>query len=163
MSDLSHINSRGEAQVVDVSGKDETHRSALACGHIVMAPATLERIEAGQFGKGDVLGVARTAAVMGAKRTADLVPLCHTVALTNVEVALEPDVGLPGVRCRVTAEALGRTGVEMEALTGVQVALLTVYDMCKAVDRGMAINGVRLLAKRGGRSGTWRAPDADAP
>ncbi len=160
MTDLSHFNSRGEAQVVDVGGKAESHRTAVAAGGIVMAPETLERIEAGQFGKGDVLGVARVAGIMGAKRTPELVPLCHSVPLTNVEVELEADRALPGVACRVTAEANGRTGVEMEALTAVQVALLTIYDMCKAVDRGMQIDGVHLREKSGGRSGHWRAPHA---
>lgn len=160
MTDLSHFNSRGEAQVVDVGEKPESHRVAVAAGHIAMAADTLAHIEAGQFGKGDVLGVARVAGIMSAKQTPQLVPLCHSVPLTNVEVVLEPDAGLPGVACRVTAEAKGRTGVEMEALTAVQIALLTVYDMCKAVDRGMHIDGVRLLEKRGGRSGHWRAPDA---
>jgi len=161
MTDLTHFNTRGEAQVVDVGGKAETHRTAVASGRITMAADTLARIEAGQFGKGDVLGVARIAGIMGAKRTPELVPLCHSVPLTNVDVELEADRALPGVACRVTAEAHGRTGVEMEALTAVQVALLTVYDMCKAVDRGMQIDGVHLLEKSGGRSGHWRSADAD--
>lgn len=160
MSDLTHFNTRGEAHVVDVGAKDETERVAVAEGRIRMRPETLERIVAGTHGKGDVLGVARVAGIMGAKRTAELVPLCHPIALTTVEVDLEPEADAPAVRCTARAETRGRTGVEMEALTAVQVALLTVYDMCKAVDRGMTIDGVRLLEKRGGKSGTWRADEA---
>ncbi|MDZ7828409.1 MAG: cyclic pyranopterin monophosphate synthase MoaC [Halofilum sp. (in: g-proteobacteria)] len=159
MSDLTHFNRRGEAHVVDVGDKDETHRVAVAAGRIEMAPPTLERILAGTHGKGDVLGVARVAGIMAAKRTAELVPLCHPLPLTSIEVELEPDPGAGAVRCRATAETRGRTGVEMEALTAVQIALLTIYDMCKAVDRGMRIEGVRLLEKRGGKSGHWRAED----
>ena len=162
MSDeLTHFNARGEARVVDVGDKAETERLAIAEGRIRMRAATLERVVAGTHGKGDVLGVARVAGIMGAKRTSELVPLCHPIALTSVEVDLEPEHDEPAVRCTATAETRGRTGVEMEALTAVQVALLTVYDMCKAVDRGMTIDGVRLLEKRGGKSGTWRADDAD--
>lgn len=157
MSELSHFNRRGEAHVVDVGEKDETHRVAVAEGRIEMQADTLARIVEGGHGKGDVLGVARVAGIMGAKRTAELVPLCHPLPLTAVEVELEADADLPGVRCRARAETRGRTGVEMEALTAVQVALLTVYDMCKALDRGMHIEGVRLLEKRGGKSGTWTA------
>ncbi|MDZ7829493.1 MAG: cyclic pyranopterin monophosphate synthase MoaC [Halofilum sp. (in: g-proteobacteria)] len=159
MSDLTHFNRRGEAHVVDVGDKDETHRVAVAAGRIEMAPPTLERILAGTHGKGDVLGVARVAGIMAAKRTAELVPLCHPLPLTSIEVELEPDCESGAVRCRATAETRGRTGVEMEALTAVQIALLTIYDMCKAVDRGMRIEGVRLLEKRGGKSGDWRAED----
>ena len=159
MSDLTHFNARGEAHVVDVGGKDETERVAIAEGRIRMRPETLERIVAGTHGKGDVLGVARVAGIMGAKRTSELVPLCHPIGLTKIEVDLEPDTAGAAVRCTAAAETRGRTGVEMEALTAVQVALLTVYDMCKAVDRGMTIDGVRLLEKRGGKSGTWRAED----
>lgn len=159
MSDLTHFNARGEAHVVDVGDKAETERLAVAEGRIRMRPETLERIVAGTHGKGDVLGVARVAGIMGAKRTSELVPLCHPVALTSVEVDLEPEADTAAVRCSARAETRGRTGVEMEALAAVQVALLTVYDMCKAVDRGMTIDGVRLLEKRGGKSGTWRADD----
>jgi len=157
MSELTHFNRRGEAHVVDVGDKAETHRVAIAEGRIEMQPDTLARISEGRHGKGDVLGVARVAGIMGAKRTAELVPLCHPLPLTSVEVELDTDAELPGVRCRARAETRGRTGVEMEALTAVQIALLTVYDMCKAVDRGMRIEGVRLLEKRGGKSGEWRA------
>ncbi len=160
MSDFTHFNERGEAHVVDVGAKDETARVAIAEGAIRMQPETLERIVAGTHGKGDVLGVARVAGIMGAKRTSDLVPLCHPISLTSVEVDLEPDPEGSRVYCSARAETRGRTGVEMEALTAVQIALLTVYDMCKAVDRGMTMEGVRLLEKRGGKSGTWRADEA---
>jgi len=159
MSDLSHFNRRGEAHVVDVGGKEETHRVAVAAGRIDMAPPTLERILAGTHGKGDVLGVARIAGIMAAKRTADLVPLCHPLPLASVEVELAPDPARNAVDITATCKVTGRTGVEMEALTAVSVALLTIYDMCKAVDRGMRIEGVRLLEKRGGKSGDWRAED----
>jgi len=159
MSELSHFNAEGEARMVDVGGKDETRRVAVAGGRIEMAPPTLERIVVGTHGKGDVLGVARVAGIMAAKRTADLVPLCHPLPLTSIELELEPDGEAGAVQCRATAETRGRTGVEMEALTAVQIALLTVYDMCKAVDRGMRIEGVRLLEKRGGKSGDWRTDD----
>ncbi len=162
MSELTHFNRHGEAQMVDVGDKDETRRVALAEGRIEMAPATLERIEAGGHDKGDVLGVARIAGIMAAKRTAELIPLCHPLPLTRIELAFETEAGTPAVRCRARAETRGRTGVEMEALTAVQIALLTVYDMCKAVDRGMRIEGVRLLEKSGGRSGDWRADDDSA-
>lgn len=159
MTDFTHFNERGEARVVDVGGKDETERVAIAEGVIRMQADTLERIVAGTHGKGDVLGVARVAGIMGAKRTAELVPLCHPIGLTAIEVDLQPDADNKLVRCTARAETRGRTGVEMEALTATQVALLTVYDMCKAVDRGMVIDGVRLLEKRGGKSGIWRADD----
>jgi cyclic pyranopterin phosphate synthase len=157
--DLTHFNARGEARMVDVGAKDETERVAVAEGRIHMQPATLERIAAGTQDKGDVLGLARVAGIMGAKRTSELVPLCHPLPLTKVEVDLEPDHASSTVRCTATAETRGRTGVEMEALTAVQVALLTVYDMCKAIDRGMTIDGVRLLEKRGGKSGHWQRAD----
>jgi cyclic pyranopterin phosphate synthase len=153
---LTHFNAAGEAHMVDVSDKSETRRVAVAEGRIRMRPDTLHRIVEGRHGKGDVLGIARVAGIMGAKRTSDLVPLCHPLPLTRVEVDLEPIGGEGAVRCRATAETVGRTGVEMEALAAVQVALLTVYDMCKAVDRGMTIDAVRLLEKSGGRSGHWR-------
>ena len=146
--------------MVDVGAKDETHRVAVAEGRIEMRPETLRLIVAGEHDKGDVLGVARIAAIQAAKRTADLIPLCHPVPLTRIEVDLdaEGEGELDGaVRCRARAETVGRTGVEMEALTAVQVGLLTIYDMCKAVDRGMTIAGVRLVEKSGGRSGHWQA------
>ena len=142
--------------MVDVGDKDVTRRVAIAEGWIHMQPATLDRIVAGSHAKGDVLGVARIAGIMGAKRAADLIPLCHPLALTRVAVDLAPVMNRHAIRCQATAETLGRTGVEMEALTAVQVALLTVYDMCKAVDRGMTMTDVRLLEKTGGKSGAWR-------
>ena len=143
--------------MVDVGGKDATRRRAVAEGWIVMQSATLEQIVAGLHSKGDVMGVARLAGIMGAKRTADLIPLCHPLALTRVVVDLEPVADRSAVRCQATVETCGRTGVEMEALTAVQIALLTVYDMCKAVDRGMTMTAIRLLEKTGGKSGLWRA------
>ena len=157
MSELTHFDAGGRAHMVDVGAKDETRRVAVASGRILMQPATLGRIREGTAAKGDVLGVARLAAIQGAKRTSDLIPLCHPVALTRVAVELTLVDDPPAVDCVATAECLGRTGVEMEALTAVSVGLLTVYDMCKAVDRGMRIDGVRLLEKRGGKSGEWVA------
>ncbi|MCW7538978.1 cyclic pyranopterin monophosphate synthase MoaC [Aquabacterium sp. A7-Y] len=157
---LTHFDARGEAHMVDVSSKDETHRIALAQGFIEMEPATLRLIETGSAKKGDVLGIARIAAIQGAKRTADLVPLCHPLPLTRVAVEFRIDAAKSRVECRVQAETLGRTGVEMEALTAVQVGLLTIYDMCKAVDRGMTMGGIRLLEKHGGKSGSYLAPPA---
>jgi cyclic pyranopterin phosphate synthase len=156
MSELTHFDADGAARMVDVGHKDSTHRRAVAEGAIHMLPETLAMVEAGTHAKGDVLGVARIAAIMGAKRTADLIPLCHPLPLSRIEIALEPDPDLPGVRCTAQVETLGRTGVEMEALCAVQGALLTIYDMCKAVDRGMVMTSVRLLEKAGGRSGHWR-------
>ncbi|MEJ2060915.1 MAG: cyclic pyranopterin monophosphate synthase MoaC [Gammaproteobacteria bacterium] len=156
MSELTHFNERGEAHMVDVGEKSETHRVAVAEGRIAMKPDTLEHIRLGDHRKGDVLGVARVAAIMGAKKTADLVPLCHPLALTSVEVDFALEKEPAAVRVHARVETRGRTGVEMEALTAVQVALLTIYDMCKAVDRGMEMGGVRLLRKSGGRSGDWR-------
>ena len=143
--------------MVDVAAKQDTHRVAIAAGRIVMRPETLQKIREGTASKGDVLGIARVAAIQGAKRTSDLIPLCHPIALTsvNVEFKMLDDVG--AVECTARAESVGRTGVEMEALTAVSVALLTIYDMCKAVDRGMRIEGVRLMEKRGGKSGLWQA------
>ena len=143
--------------MVDVAGKDETRRVARAAGTIRMRPDTLALIESGSAKKGDVLGVARIAAIQGAKRTSELVPLCHPIALTRVSVELEVLRDTSEVRCTAQVECVGRTGVEMEALCAVQVGLLTVYDMCKAVDRGMVIGGVRVLEKRGGKSGDWEA------
>ena len=157
MSDrFTHFDADGRAAMVDVAAKDETDRIAIARARIVMAPATLEKIRAGGMGKGDVLGIARIAGIMGAKRTADLIPLCHPLMLTrvSVEFTLErPDT----VEIEATARTLGRTGVEMEALTACSVAALTIYDMCKAVDRGMRIEGMRLVHKSGGKSGSWTA------
>ena len=156
MSKLTHFNQAGEAHMVDVGAKAETARRAVAAGRIVMQPATLALIEKGGHAKGDVLGVARVAGIMATKRTAELVPMCHPLALTHVAVEFEIDSDGSAVECAVTAETTGKTGVEMEALTGVQVALLTIYDMCKAVDRGMIIEAVRLLEKSGGKSGHWK-------
>ncbi len=143
--------------MVDVVQKQETHRVAIATGRILMRPETLSLILAGSARKGDVLGVARLAAIQGSKRTSDLIPLCHPLALTKVSVEFSVNREDNTVECSATAETIGRTGVEMEALTAVSVGLLTVYDMCKAVDRGMRIEGVRLLEKRGGKSGRWTA------
>ena len=156
MSELTHFNPAGEAHMVDVGGKAVTRRRAVAEGNIRMQPQTLERIQAGGHKKGDVLGVARLAGIMGAKRTADLVPLCHPLALTKVGIELEPQPSESALYCRAVVETEGRTGVEMEALCAVQVCLLTVYDMCKAVDRGMTIDAVRLVEKTGGKSGRWQ-------
>jgi len=157
MSDkLTHLNARGEAHMVDVGAKSITNREAVAEGLILMRPATLRLIAEGGHKKGDVLAVARVAAIMAAKRTADLIPLCHPISLSAVEVELTPQEEPAAIHCRVAARTTAQTGVEMEALTAVQVALLTVYDMCKAVDRGMAITDVRLLSKRGGKSGEWK-------
>ena len=159
-SPLTHFDSHGQAHMVDVGAKGETHRIARAAGVIRMQPATLALIAQGDAKKGDVIGIARIAAIQGAKRTSDLVPLCHPLPLTRVAVDFELDTTASAVHCSVRAETVGRTGVEMEALTAVQVGLLTVYDMMKAVDRGMVIDGVRLLEKRGGKSGDWVAPAA---
>jgi len=161
MSQLTHFTPSGDVHMVDVGDKPATRRRAIAEGLIRMRPETLALIESGQHAKGDVLGVARIAAIMGAKRTAELVPLCHPLALTRVDVELEGQPDLPGVRCRATVETCGPTGVEMEALCAVQVGLLTIYDMCKAVDRGMIIDGVGLSEKSGGRSGHWRRGSTD--
>ena len=156
-SALTHFDRHGQAHMVDVSAKDVTHRVARASGVIRMKPATLALIQAGQAKKGDVLGIARIAAIQGAKRTADLVPLCHPLPITRVAVDFELDAAASLLRCTAQVETLGRTGVEMEALTAVQVGLLTVYDMCKAVDRGMVMSDIRLLHKSGGKSGEWVA------
>jgi cyclic pyranopterin phosphate synthase len=156
---LSHFDMRGQAHMVDVGGKNETRRSARARGSIRMQAATLRLIQAGTAKKGDVLGVARLAAIQAAKRTADLIPLAHPLALTRVSAEFEPDAAGCGITLTVTVETLGRTGVEMEALTAVSVGLLTIYDMCKAVDRGMRIEGVLLLEKKGGKSGHYLNPD----
>jgi cyclic pyranopterin phosphate synthase len=154
---LTHFDARGQAHMVDVAAKEVTHRVARASGLIRMQPATFALIASGQAKKGDVLGVARIAAIQGAKRTADLVPLCHPLPITSVAVEFALDAERSEVRCTAQVETLGRTGVEMEALTAVQVGLLTVYDMCKAVDRGMVMGDIRVLEKRGGKSGHWVA------
>lgn len=162
MSEFTHFDERGRAVMVDVAGKDDTRRVAVATGRISMLPDTLARILGGQAAKGDVLGIARIAAIQGTKRTAGLIPLCHPIALTKVNVEFSHDEAGSSIACEVTAETVGKTGVEMEALTGVSVALLTIYDMCKAVDRGMVMGDIRLLEKQGGRSGHWRAPPSGA-
>ena len=154
---LTHFDERGAARMVDVAEKDETHRIATATGRIRMRPATLKHILAGNNKKGDVLGVARIAAIQGAKRTSELIPLCHPIALTKVAVDFAIDRKASAVSCTAQAETVGRTGVEMEALAAVAAGLLTVYDMCKAVDRGMCIENVQLLEKQGGKSGHWKA------
>jgi cyclic pyranopterin phosphate synthase len=154
---FTHLDERGRARMVDVGEKAPTRRAATAEGRIRTSRETAEAIAGGAVPKGDVLTVARLAGIMGAKRTADLIPLCHTLPLDGVEVEVEVDPELPGVRVRATARVQARTGVEMEALTAVSCALLTIYDMCKARDRGMVIENVRLLRKEGGRSGTWEA------
>ncbi|MCG2586440.1 cyclic pyranopterin monophosphate synthase MoaC [Massilia sp. TS11] len=154
---LTHFDAAGQAHMVDVGAKADTARVAVAAGSIRMLPATLAHITQGTAKKGDVLGIARIAAIMAAKRTSDLIPLCHPLALTRVAVDFEVDDALPGVHCRAQVETYGKTGVEMEALTAVQVGLLTIYDMCKAVDRGMLMTNVRVLEKHGGKSGDWVA------
>ena len=152
---LTHFDALGQAHMVDVAAKASTHRRATAEGWIEMLASTRELIESGHARKGDVLGVARIAAIQAAKKTSDLIPLCHPLALTRVTVEFTVEAARNAVCCRATVETVGQTGVEMEALTAVQVGLLTIYDMCKAVDRGMTINGVRLLEKTGGKSGSW--------
>lgn len=156
-SGFTHLDEAGRPRMVDVGDKAPTRRVAVAEGHITTLPATVEAIVSGATAKGNVLLVAELAGIMGAKRTADLIPLCHPLALTSVEVVLEADAALPGIRATATARVDGKTGVEMEAITAVSCALLTVYDMCKSRDRGMVIGGVRLLHKEGGRSGVWKA------
>jgi len=154
---LTHFDATGQAHMVDVAGKNDTHRIAVAAGTIRMKPGTLDLIMSGTAKKGDVLGIARIAAIMGAKRTSDLIPLCHPLPITRVAVDFEVDQGASSVHCRAQVDTIGKTGVEMEALTAVQVALLTIYDMCKAVDRGMVMTNVRVLEKHGGKSGDWVA------
>jgi cyclic pyranopterin phosphate synthase len=156
-SPLTHFDATGQAHMVDVSAKQETHRIAVAAGTIRMKPETLALIQSGSAKKGDVLGIARIAAIMGAKRTSDLVPLCHPLPITRVAVDFEVDATNHSVHCRAQVETVGKTGVEMEALTAVQVGLLTIYDMCKAADRGMVMTNVRVLEKHGGKSGDWTA------
>jgi cyclic pyranopterin phosphate synthase len=157
MKPLTHFDAAGHAHMVDIHSKDLTHRVAVAHGTIVMQPETLALITQGNAKKGDVIGIARIAAIQGAKRTSDLIPLCHPIALTRVAVEFEIDSANQSVHCTATAECTGKTGVEMEALCAVQVGLLTIYDMCKAADRGMVISDVRLLEKHGGKSGDWVA------
>lgn len=156
MTRLTHFDESGAAHMVDVGAKPATQRTAAAEGYIEMQPSTLAMVMAGSHEKGDVLGIARIAGIMAAKKTSDLIPLCHPIALTHLSVDLEPQPESNRVRCLATARTSGQTGVEMEALTAVQVALLTIYDMCKAVDRGMAMQSIRLLEKAGGKSGHWR-------
>jgi cyclic pyranopterin phosphate synthase len=157
---LTHFDAAGQAHMVDVGAKAETARLARAAGRIRMQPATFELIRSGSAKKGDVLGIARIAAIQAAKRTSDLIPLCHPIALTRVAAEFELNEASSSITCTVAAETFGRTGVEMEALTACTAGLLTIYDMCKAVDRGMVIEEVRLLEKAGGKSGHWIAPDA---
>ncbi|KIA81111.1 cyclic pyranopterin monophosphate synthase MoaC [Chromobacterium amazonense] len=157
MTRLTHFDAAGQAHMVDVGGKAATARRAVAEGMIRMLPSTFALVKSGGHKKGDVLGIARVAAIMAAKKTWDLIPLCHPIALTRLAVEFELLDDSSAVRIEVTAECMGQTGVEMEALTAVNVGLLTIYDMCKAVDRGMEISGIRLLEKDGGKSGSWRA------
>lgn len=159
MSGFTHFDEAGQAHMVGVAEKPETRRIARAAGRITMQPATLKLILEGGAKKGDVLGVARIAAIQASKRTSELIPLCHPLALTKVGVEFNVDESNMAIECIVTAETLGRTGVEMEALTAASVGLLTIYDMCKAVDRGMHIDGIRLLEKQGGKSGHWVAAE----
>jgi cyclic pyranopterin phosphate synthase len=158
MNSFTHFDENGQAVMVDVGAKAESRRVAVAAGRIAMRPETLAMIRDGAAKKGDVLGVARLAGIMASKRTADLIPLCHPIALTKVSVEFSLDETASAIDCSATAETVGRTGVEMEALTAASVALLTIYDMCKAVDRGMVIESVRLMEKMGGKSGHWKAP-----
>ena len=157
MAELTHFDGKGDAHMVDVSGKDVTSRTAVAAGHVKMLPETLEMITEGRAKKGDVLGVARLAGIMGAKKTPDLIPLCHPLPVTKVAVELTPDPALPGVQIEATVKTTGQTGVEMEALTAVSVAALTLYDMVKAVEKSMQIGDIRLVMKEGGKSGRYEA------
>ena len=157
MNKLTHFDTSGQAHMVNVGDKPNTHRVAVATGKITMLPATFEMVEAGNHKKGDVLGIARIAGIQASKRTSDLIPLCHPLALTHVSLEFQLNKADNSINCQVRAETTGPTGVEMEALTAVQVALLTIYDMCKAVDRGMVMGDVKLLEKSGGKSGTWVA------
>ena len=156
MSKLTHFDHKGDAHMVDVAAKDITHRRAVASGQIVMQPQTLQLIAQGGHKKGDVLGVARIAGIMAAKKTAELIPLCHPLSLSHISIEFALDEANHLVRCQATVETDGKTGVEMEALTAVQVALLTIYDMCKAVDRGMILTNIGLMEKSGGKSGHWQ-------
>jgi cyclic pyranopterin phosphate synthase len=159
MTGLTHLDATGEAHMVDLGDKLETERLAIAEGKVIMQRATLALVLSADAKKGDVRGAARIAGIMAAKRTSELIPLCHPLPLTSISVEIVPDQALPGLVVRATAKTHGRTGVEMEALTAVSVACLTVYDMVKAADRGMRIEGVRLIEKHGGKSGLWRAED----
>lgn len=156
MSELTHFNAAGEAHMVDISKKADTDRTAVTEGFIEMDSATLKRVIDGDNKKGDVLGIARIAGIMASKKTAELIPLCHPLPITHVDIKLQPDTKNNRINCLTTVSTSGKTGVEMEALNATQVALLTIYDMCKAVDRGMTIQGVRLLEKKGGKSGHWQ-------
>jgi len=157
MNKLTHFDASGQAHMVNVGDKPNTHRVAIATGKITMLPETYQMVEAGTHKKGDVLGIARIAGIQASKRTSDLIPLCHPLALTHVSLEFQTNPQESSVTCQVRAETTGPTGVEMEALTAVQVALLTIYDMCKAVDRGMVMGDVRLLEKSGGKSGEWKS------
>lgn len=152
---LTHFDASGQAHMADIADKKDTHRIAIAQGTILMKPETLKHVRSGSAEKGDVLGIARTAAIMGAKRTSELIPLCHPLPLTHISIHFELQENNPAITCQARVETLGKTGVEMEALTAVQIALLTIYDMLKAVDRGMLINNVHLAQKSGGKSGDW--------
>lgn len=156
MTKLSHIDAKGEAHMVDVGAKAQTEREAVVTGSISMLPETLTMILEGNAKKGDVLGTARIAGIMAAKKTSELIPLCHPLALTKVTVEIEPDESLPGFQIRATAKVNGQTGVEMEALTACSITCMTIYDMAKAVDRGMVISDIKLIEKSGGKSGTWK-------
>ena len=160
-SGLTHLRSDGRAEMVDVGAKAETERTAIATGAVLMAPETLQAILSGNAKKGDVIAVARLAGIMAAKKTHDLIPLCHPLALTKVAVEIEPDESLPGLKVEALARVTGKTGVEMEALTAVSVTCLTIYDMAKALDKAMVITDIRLIEKTGGKSGTWRAGNKD--
>ena len=157
MNKLTHFNDSGQAHMVNVSDKPNTHRIAIATGQITMLPATFKMVETGNHTKGDVLGIARIAGIQASKKTSDLIPLCHPLALTHVSLDFDLNKDTSSITCQVRAETTGPTGVEMEALTAVQVALLTIYDMCKAVDRGMVMGDIHLLEKSGGKSGEWKA------
>jgi cyclic pyranopterin phosphate synthase len=154
---LTHFDQHGQAHMVDIGEKAETHRIAVATGLISMLPATLALIQSGTSKKGDVLGIARIAAIQAAKKTSDLIPLCHPIFLTRIAVSFDVNEALSSISCTVTSETYGKTGVEMEALTAVSACLLTIYDMCKAADRGMTISEIKLLEKQGGKSGHWLA------
>ena len=156
---LKHLGKSGEARMVDVSAKAATERVAIAEGRVVMTAETLDLVLSGNAKKGDVLGAARIAGIMAAKKASDLIPLCHPLAISKAEIEIDPDKSLPGLRVRATVKVNGQTGVEMEALTAVSVACLTIYDMVKAAEKGMRIEGIRLIEKTGGKSGAWRAGD----
>ena len=162
MAEFTHFNASGEAHMVDVGDKAATKRKAVTEGRITMLAETLQMILQGSHKKGDVLGIARVAGIMAAKKTADLIPLCHPLSLTKVEIDLTPEPDSNAILCRCHVETLGQTGVEIEALCATQITLLTIYDMCKAVDRGMSISDIRLLEKSGGKSGTWERATKDS-